>query len=156
VCFRQLLPREEIDLIRKTFTDEVESVSVSGSGPGSGPVSGSTLAHNDHVPADDVLARYPRFVHPHRHPETEAGRVARQYLVDERLVKVAESLIGDAYGAQTMFYFKPPGARGQAMHQDNWCVRNAVSPTDLTHTVLVYSYSARIVLLLCPYCIVSS
>ncbi|GFZ48358.1 hypothetical protein JCM24511_06106 [Saitozyma sp. JCM 24511] len=117
VCFRQLLPREEIDLIRKTFTDEVESVSASGSG------SGSALAHNDHVPADDVLARYPRFVHPHRHPETDAGRVARRYLVDQRLVRVAESLIGDAYGAQTMFYFKPPGARGQAMHQDNWFLK---------------------------------
>ena len=27
--------------------------------------------------------------------------------------------MGPAYGAQSMFYFKPPTARGQALHQDN-------------------------------------
>ena len=30
-----------------------------------------------------------------------------------------QDLIGPAYGAQSMFYFKPPTARGQALHQDN-------------------------------------
>ena len=36
----------------------------------------------------------------------------------ERSSRVIE-LIGPAYGAQSMFYFKPPTARGQALHQDN-------------------------------------
>ena len=28
-------------------------------------------------------------------------------------------MVGPAYAAQSMFYFKPPTARGQALHQDN-------------------------------------
>jgi hypothetical protein len=31
-----------------------------------------------------------------------------------------ELMEGDVLAAQSMFYFKPPGARGQAMHQDNF------------------------------------
>lgn len=109
VCIRQLFTPNEIDHIRQVFTDQVES--------------SIELGHNDNVASDDILAKYPRFIHPHRHPETEAGRTAHRYLIDQRLVKMAESLIGDVYGAQTMFYFKPPSARGQAMHQDNWFLK---------------------------------
>ncbi len=29
----------------------------------------------------------------------------------------------DPYAVQTMIYFKPPGARGQALHQDNYYLR---------------------------------
>ena len=29
----------------------------------------------------------------------------------------------EPYAAQTMFYFKPPGARGQALHQDQTPLR---------------------------------
>ena len=42
------------------------------------------------------------------------------------LCDTVESLIGPAYASQSMFYFKPPGARGQALHQNNWFLQ--VSP----------------------------
>ena len=43
---------------------------------------------------------------------------------DPRLVGIAESLVGDQVQlCQTMIYFKPPGARGQALHQDNQYLR---------------------------------
>ena len=77
------------------------------------------LGRFDDLPDDDVLTRYPRFVHPHRHPETESGRIARRLMTDPRIFAVVETLIGPAFGAQSMFYFKPPTARGQALHQDN-------------------------------------
>ena len=40
-------------------------------------------------------------------------------MTDRRILDVVQDLIGPAYGAQSMFYFKPPTARGQALHQDN-------------------------------------
>jgi phytanoyl-CoA hydroxylase len=82
-----------------------------------------SLAIDDGVPAEDPLAQYPRFVHPHRRTEVEAGRLALELMLDNRILDVVETLIGPALGAQSMFYFKPPGARGQAMHQDNTFLR---------------------------------
>jgi phytanoyl-CoA hydroxylase len=100
-----LIPPPEIAEIRNVFTAQIES--------------DPTLGHDDHIGADDVLSRYPRFVHPHRHLGTEAGRIARRLMLDSRIVDVVENLIGPALAAQSMFYFKPPTARGQALHQDN-------------------------------------
>jgi hypothetical protein len=82
-----------------------------------------SLAIDDGVPDDDPLARYPRFVHPHRRTDIEAGRLALELMLDSRILNVVTALIGPALGAQSMFYFKPPGARGQAMHQDNTFLR---------------------------------
>jgi ectoine hydroxylase-related dioxygenase (phytanoyl-CoA dioxygenase family) len=106
----QLLPQDEIDRLRDTFTSQVES--------------DNSMGHNDNLPDDDVLHRYPRFVHPHRHPDTAFGKLALSYLTDGRIIKIAEELIGPVHGAQTMFYFKPPKARGQAMHQDNFFLKS--------------------------------
>lgn len=105
VQVRGLISRAEIERIRDVFTEQVER--------------DNSFGHDDHVPSDDVLRRYPRFVHPHRHPEIEAGRIARELMLDARIFNVVESLVGPAFAAQSMFYFKPPTARGQAMHQDN-------------------------------------
>ncbi len=67
----------------------------------------------------DVLKAYPRIMHPHRFNE-----VARRYLLDPRLGTVLEELFGEEpLAAQSMVYFKPPGARGQALHQDNFYLR---------------------------------
>lgn len=71
-------------------------------------------------PPDDVLKRYPRLMHPHRHPTSQAGQLALSLMIDPRVQAVVRNLIGPANGAQSMFYFKPPSARGQALHQDNW------------------------------------
>ena len=109
VCARQVFTAAEVDEIRSTFVSQLADR--------------PAFAHDDGVPKDDILARYPRLVHPHRHPETPAGRLARQYIIDKRLLDVAQSLIGPVHGAQSMFYFKPPTARGQALHQDNTSLR---------------------------------
>lgn len=105
IQLRGLISAEEIDQIRDVFTAQVEA--------------DPSLGHDDRVAADDVLRRYPRMVHPHRHPETESGRIARKLMLDRRIFDVIEQLVGPAFAAQSMFYFKPPTARGQALHQDN-------------------------------------
>lgn len=64
----------------------------------------------------DPLARYPRVMHPHNFMP-----LAKRYLLDPRIEDVLEELEGEpVLSAQTMFYFKPPQARGQAWHQDNF------------------------------------
>ncbi|QNE17756.1 phytanoyl-CoA dioxygenase family protein [Kribbella qitaiheensis] len=99
----------EIEQLKAAYMDQVEK--------------DHSLAIDDGVPADDPLARYPRFVHPHRRTGAEAGRLALELMLDSRILNVVNALIGPALGAQSMFYFKPPGARGQAMHQDNTFLR---------------------------------
>jgi ectoine hydroxylase-related dioxygenase (phytanoyl-CoA dioxygenase family) len=67
----------------------------------------------------DPLHSYPRVMHPH-----QVNELALRYLTDARLAAVLERLLGEeVLAAQSMFYFKPPGARGQALHQDNFYLR---------------------------------
>jgi len=71
----------------------------------------------------DVLSRYPRVMQPH-----EFDRASFDLFLDPRVHAVLLQLFGEeVVGCQTMFYFKPPGARGQAFHQDNYYLR--VQPT---------------------------
>jgi ectoine hydroxylase-related dioxygenase (phytanoyl-CoA dioxygenase family) len=44
-------------------------------------------------------------------------------MFDPRIFDTVTELIGPALGAQSMFYFKPPTARGQGLHQDNLYLR---------------------------------
>ncbi|MDX2545942.1 phytanoyl-CoA dioxygenase family protein [Streptomyces sp. WI04-05B] len=72
----------------------------------------------DGRPADPLDA-YPRVMQPHEFHEPSLG-----WLLDPRLRAVLEVLLGEeVLAAQSMFYFKPPGARGQALHQDNFFLR---------------------------------
>ncbi|MCQ6559473.1 phytanoyl-CoA dioxygenase family protein [Paenibacillus mendelii] len=65
---------------------------------------------------DDPLKRYPRVMHPHRFNET-----AMQYMLHKPVIDVLADLFGEeVLAAQSMFYYKPPGSRGQALHQDNF------------------------------------
>ena len=105
----QVLSTAEVERIRAVFMEQVAA--------------DHSLAIDDGVPDDDPLARYPRFVHPHRRPEVEAGKISLELMLDSRILDVVTALIGPALGAQSMFYFKPPGARGQALHQDNTFLR---------------------------------
>jgi ectoine hydroxylase-related dioxygenase (phytanoyl-CoA dioxygenase family) len=105
VHVRALLDDAEVSEIRETFTDQVER--------------DRSIGHDDHVPDDDVLARYPRLVHPHRHTDLAVGRLARRWMLEPRILDRVAELIGPPIAAQSMFYFKPPTARGQALHQDN-------------------------------------
>jgi phytanoyl-CoA hydroxylase len=64
----------------------------------------------------DPLKRYPRMIHMHRWDE-----LSMCWLLDERIKAVLLNLLGsEPYAVQTMLYFKPPRARGQALHQDNF------------------------------------
>jgi ectoine hydroxylase-related dioxygenase (phytanoyl-CoA dioxygenase family) len=73
--------------------------------------------------ANDPLKVFPRVMMPHRYDD-----LSKQYLLDGRIRGALRDLLGEEpIAAQSMFYFKPPGARGQAMHQDNFYLK--VKPT---------------------------
>jgi ectoine hydroxylase-related dioxygenase (phytanoyl-CoA dioxygenase family) len=64
----------------------------------------------------DPGERQVRAMHPHRYSQKAQG-----WFLNPRVMDILAKLLGkDAYGAQTMYYYKPPGARGQGMHQDNF------------------------------------
>lgn len=67
----------------------------------------------------DPLAQFPRIIHPHR-----KDPLSLDFMLDTRLRDVMTDFLGEGpLAAQTMFYFKPPGARGQALHQDQMYLR---------------------------------
>jgi len=69
--------------------------------------------------SDDALHRYPRIMMPHRYDETSL-----KWLIDSRMAQCMRKMEeSEPYGVQTMFYFKPAGARGQALHQDQFYLR---------------------------------
>jgi len=68
---------------------------------------------------DDPLKCYPRMIHMHRWDD-----LTLHWLLDDRLKACLTALLDrEPYAVQTMLYFKPPGARGQALHQDNFYLR---------------------------------
>ena len=67
----------------------------------------------------DPLRRYPRMSQMHRWDDASLC-----WLLDARLRDTLVALLGaDPYAVQTMLYLKPPGSRGQALHQDNFYLR---------------------------------
>lgn len=69
----------------------------------------------------DPLKQFPRMIHMHRWDEA-----SRQWLLDPRLNDCLTAFLETApVAVQTMLYFKPAGARGQALHQDNMFLRAA-------------------------------
>jgi phytanoyl-CoA hydroxylase len=69
--------------------------------------------------SSDPLRRYPRLLQPHRGDD-----VAFRFMVDDRIRIRLTSLLGEEpLAVQTMVYFKPPGAKGQALHQDQRYLR---------------------------------
>lgn len=63
----------------------------------------------------DPLKRYPRLLQPHRGDD-----VAFKFMIDPRVNEhLTAAASAEPYAVQTMVYFKPPGARGQNLHQDN-------------------------------------
>ncbi|MDE0688187.1 MAG: phytanoyl-CoA dioxygenase family protein [Candidatus Poribacteria bacterium] len=77
-----------------------------------GPKPGDTGGTTDH--ADDPNHQFPRMINMHNWDE-----LTEEWAADTNLLTVTEKLIDDTpVLLQTMLYFKPPGARGQALHQD--------------------------------------
>jgi hypothetical protein len=70
--------------------------------------------------SEHPLKRYPRMIHMHRWDQ-----VALDWLLEPRLAHSLSSLLDglEPFAVQTMLYFKPPGARGQAVHQDQYYLR---------------------------------
>jgi phytanoyl-CoA hydroxylase len=70
--------------------------------------------------SNDPLKRYPRMIHMHRWDD-----VALEWLLEPRLAQALTTLLDgvEPYAVQTMLYFKPPGGRGQAVHQDQYYLR---------------------------------
>ena len=67
----------------------------------------------------DPLLEYPRILQPHHRDS-----VALDWLLDSRLNHCMTAFLGATpYAVQTMFYFKPPLSRGQALHQDQFYLR---------------------------------
>ena len=67
----------------------------------------------------DIFKLYPRMMHPHR-----VNELALRYLLDSRLEAVLTGLFEEEpLAAQSMLYFKPAGAKGQALHQDNFYLK---------------------------------
>ena len=69
--------------------------------------------------AVDPLLRWPRMMQMHRWDPLSLA-----WLLDTRICDRLLAVLGRApFAVQTMCYFKPPGARGQALHQDNFYLR---------------------------------
>ena len=69
--------------------------------------------------AADPLQKFPRMIHMHRWDER-----SMKWFLDPRLAQCLTALFGcPPLACQTMLYFKPPGARGQALHQDQFYLR---------------------------------
>ncbi|MEK3883252.1 phytanoyl-CoA dioxygenase family protein [Paenibacillus sp. PL2-23] len=107
VIVKGLFSKQELDEIGQTFQEISESVI-----PG-------YFEPDLSSESPDPLRRYPRVMHPHRFNET-----AKKYMLHQPVMSVLESLYNEAaLAAQSMFYYKPPGARGQALHQDNFYLK---------------------------------
>jgi phytanoyl-CoA hydroxylase len=117
LAVRGLLADHEIAEIRDTFMAEAQD----------GPVPGLSDMPKSRAgapSASDPLAFYPRMMHPHKHAGRAVGQLAMRYMRDARLRPILAELLGEEpLACQSMFYFKPPGARGQDLHQDNFYLR---------------------------------
>lgn len=104
VVVRGLFSQAEVKTLREHFMDLRSK----------GTYPGDMVAD---VPKEgDPLLRFPRMIHMHRW-----DTISRNWLTDKRINQCLTTLLGaEPYAVQTMIYFKPPGARGQALHQDNF------------------------------------
>ena len=103
-----LFSDEDLTRLRQHYMDMRHS----GSYPGD--FSGVDMFNNS-----DPLKRYPRLIHMHRWDQTSLD-----WMLDARLAAVFRQLLGkEPLAVQTMVYFKPAGARGQALHQDQFYLR---------------------------------
>src|SRR5579884_1124995 len=113
---RSMFDAKEVKEIREAFMALAEG----------GAAPGLFQPAEDEAGRRDPLARYPRVMQPHRRRDLPVGELSMRYMLDPRIGATLEALFGEpAVAAQSMFYFKPPGARGQALHQDNFYLRVA-------------------------------
>ncbi len=69
--------------------------------------------------SSDPLKKFPRMIHMHRW-----DALSLRWLLDQRIAQALTGLLElEPFAVQTMLYFKPPKARGQALHQDQYYLR---------------------------------
>ena len=104
---RQLFTPDEVALLREHY------MQLRAQGPHPGDLVGVDST------SEDPLKRYPRMIHMHRWDD-----VSLRWLLDQRFHSILRDLLGqEPYAVQTMLYFKPPGSRGQALHQDQFFLK---------------------------------
>jgi len=111
---KQMFDADEVKLLIDTFMDLVAD----------GPVEGLSSNHGIEDKTDP-LWHYARLMHPHFNaPTPDVRDLAMRFMLDPRIGNVLRDLFGEEpLAAQSMYYFKPPGARGQDFHQDNFYLR---------------------------------
>jgi len=111
---RGLFAADEIAELREAFMNIVAD----------GPVDGLSDVKRITDPSDP-LYQYGRLMHPHHNaPDPRVRDLAMRRMLDRRVHDVLAALFGEEpLAAQSMVYFKPPGARGQDLHQDNFYLR---------------------------------
>ena len=103
---RGLFSQAEVEEIKINFARIAEN----------GPIPGYFDKVSREESGNDPLLEFPRVMHPHRFDP-----VSRKNLVHPGVLTCLRELMqDDVLAAQSMFYYKPPGSRGQAMHQDNF------------------------------------
>ncbi|WP_346728918.1 phytanoyl-CoA dioxygenase family protein [Lederbergia citrea] len=106
---RGLFSKEEVEYLKKHFM-QIHA---------DGPIPGHFSPLPEEKANGNILKMYPRIMHPHK-----VDDVSMQYMLDSRVFTVLTKLLGEEpLAAQSMFYFKPPGAKGQALHQDNFYLK---------------------------------
>jgi phytanoyl-CoA hydroxylase len=107
LVLRGLFSADEV----KAFTDHYMALRQEGTKPGD--FSGVDLS------SSDPLKKFPRMIHMHRWDS-----ISLKWMLDQRIGAALTGLMGtEPYAVQTMLYFKPPKARGQAVHQDQYYLR---------------------------------
>jgi len=96
--------------------------------------------------SDDPLRRYPRVMHPHFFMD-----LAMRMMLDRRIEAVLTALIEEQpLATQSMYYFKPPGGKGQALHQDNYYLKVRPKTCIAAWTAIDRSYPENGGLYICP------
>lgn len=109
---RGLFSPEEVEFYKQHFMDLRHAGEYTGDFAG-------VHSSDENINQADPLQKYPRMIHMHRWDEA-----TKAWLLDERIRQCLNSFLGrDPYAVQSMLYFKPPGARGQGLHQDQYYLR---------------------------------
>jgi phytanoyl-CoA hydroxylase len=108
---RSLFSPEEVEEIRENFEELHAKAPILGYENYFNPARKPTNPESKH----DPLLEYPRVIHPHRFNE-----VAKKYMLHPGAWECLRAFFAEEPTAvQSMYYYKPPGSRGQAFHQDN-------------------------------------
>lgn len=103
----QVFPEQEVARLREHYME----LRARGTWPGD--------ASGTDIGAADPMKKFPRMIHMHHWDD-----VSLRWLLDPRLNRCLTQLLGrEPMAVQSMLYFKPPGARGQAVHQDQAYLR---------------------------------